>query len=166
MTFCHSCIHQILVLIRVWRSVATVKTCLNCGCLLQKPRKRSSTRNLHNPMLKSNWQPLKSSQRSILLNIFSNDLDNGTEFVGGTKLDRTVVTAGGRDLEEPQWAGETLWNHVKFNKGKCKVLHMSNPLQEHRLGTSWLESSSAEKGPMGLEGQEHESAVWSCGNGG
>lgn len=33
MTFCHSCIHQILVLIRVWRSVATEKTCLNCGCL-------------------------------------------------------------------------------------------------------------------------------------
>ena len=61
-----------------------------------------ASRSLHSTMLKSNWQPLTSSQRSVLVNVFSNDLDNWTEFVGGTTLDRTVVTSGGRDLEKPR----------------------------------------------------------------
>lgn len=61
-------------------------------------------------MLKSNWQPLKSSQKSILLNIFSNDLDNGMEFVGGTKrtgqlLQQEVGTL--RNLSELETSHET-----------------------------------------------------------
>lgn len=61
-------------------------------------------------MLKSNWQPLKSSQKSILLNIFSNDLDNGMEFVGGTKrtgqlLQQEVGTL--RNLSELEKSHET-----------------------------------------------------------
>lgn len=59
-------------------------------------------RNLHNALLKANWQPLKSSLRSILL-IFNNDLNNGTEFVDGMKLERRVVTAG---VETPRSLSE------------------------------------------------------------
>lgn len=51
------------------------KACLNCDCLQREPRKWSTTGNLHYAILKSCWQPLKSSQR--LPEIFSNDLGQG-----------------------------------------------------------------------------------------
>ncbi|GAB0195104.1 hypothetical protein GRJ2_001975700 [Grus japonensis] len=36
---------------------------------------------------------------------------------------------------------------IKFNKDKCKVLHLGkhNPGVQHRLGSTWLESSSVER---------------------
>jgi len=68
----------------------------------------------------------------ILFNVFINDMDSGvvctlSEFENDTKMNGAFDTLEGRDaiqmdldmLEE--WACANL---VKFNKAKCKVLHM------------------------------------------
>ena len=50
-----------------------------------------------------------------------------------------------RDLDRlERWAPV---NHLKFNKAKCKVLHMDrcNPKHDYRLGEEWSESSPEEK---------------------
>ncbi|PKU29515.1 hypothetical protein llap_20181 [Limosa lapponica baueri] len=44
------------------------------------------------------------------------------------------------------WADRNL---MKFNKGKCRVLHLgtNKPMHQYRLGADLLESSSVEKDP-------------------
>jgi len=94
----------------------------------------------------------KRQEGLVLFNIFVSNTDSGTECTLGksandTKLCGVADTLEGTDAMQRDLDRRGCVNHMKFNKAKCKVLHVGrgNPKHKYRLCGEWLESCPEEK---------------------
>ncbi|GAB0175989.1 cAMP-dependent protein kinase inhibitor alpha [Grus japonensis] len=97
-----------------------------------------------------------------LFNIFVGNRDSGIEctlgkFADDTKLCGVVDILEGRDAIQRDLDRLERWVHVnlmKFNKAKCKVLHMGrdNPKHNYRLGREGVDAPSLELFKARLDG--------------
>jgi len=109
----------------------------------------------------SRWNPVTRRfpqglvLRLGLFNTFVSDMDSGSEctlskFANDTKLCGVVNMLEGRDAIQrdlDKLENRARANLIKFNKSRCKVLHMGqgNPKHKYRLGRERIESSPEEK---------------------
>ncbi|GAB0197122.1 mitochondrial enolase superfamily member 1 [Grus japonensis] len=90
-----------------------------------------------------------------LFNIFVSDVESRigctlSKFANNTKLCGVTDVLEGRDAVQRDLNRLERWarvNHMKFNKTKCKVLHVGrrNSKHDYRLGGEWIDSSPEEK---------------------
>ncbi|GAB0180182.1 hypothetical protein GRJ2_000483500 [Grus japonensis] len=128
----------------------------------------------------SKWRAVTSGvpQGLVLGPALFNIFDSGNEctlskFADNTKLCGMVNMLEGRDAIQRNLDRLERWarvNRMKFNKAKCKVLHVGwrNPKHNYRLGEEWIESSPEEKdldptwSTVSNSGVPSTRKTWSC----